>query len=109
MLGGGMRQAGILAAGGLYALEHNIAPAEDHDNAAYFAAELAKMKASRSARRRPTSSTSTFRRSSARPQRRAGADAHPRLDVAAPAHRHPHGRQRDDIDRAITVFGDFFG
>jgi threonine aldolase len=38
MLGGGMRQAGI-AAGGLYALEHNIPRlAEDHDNAAYFAA-----------------------------------------------------------------------
>jgi threonine aldolase len=37
-LGGGMRQAGILAAAGLYALEHNVERlAEDHDNAAYFA------------------------------------------------------------------------
>jgi threonine aldolase len=36
-LGGGMRQAGILAAAGLYALEHNVARlAEDHDNAAYL-------------------------------------------------------------------------
>jgi threonine aldolase len=34
MLGGGMRQAGILAAAGLYALEHNVARlAEDHANA----------------------------------------------------------------------------
>jgi threonine aldolase len=34
MLGGGMRQAGILAAAGLYALEHNIDRlAEDHANA----------------------------------------------------------------------------
>ena len=34
MLGGGMRQAGIIAAGGIYALEHNIARlAEDHANA----------------------------------------------------------------------------
>lgn len=37
-LGGGMRQAGILAAAGLYALKHNVARlAEDHDNAAYLA------------------------------------------------------------------------
>lgn len=34
MLGGGMRQAGILAAAGLYALEHNVDRlAEDHANA----------------------------------------------------------------------------
>jgi threonine aldolase len=33
-LGGGMRQAGVVAAGGLYALEHNVARlAEDHANA----------------------------------------------------------------------------
>ena len=42
MLGGGMRQAGILAAAGLYALEHNIARlAEDHENAARLARGLA--------------------------------------------------------------------
>ncbi len=35
MLGGGMRQAGILAAAGRYALAHHIARlADDHDNAA---------------------------------------------------------------------------
>lgn len=34
MLGGGMRQVGILAAAGLYALEHNVKRlAEDHENA----------------------------------------------------------------------------
>ncbi|HEX9390606.1 MAG TPA: low-specificity L-threonine aldolase [Usitatibacteraceae bacterium] len=42
MLGGGMRQAGVLAAAGLYALEHNIGRlAEDHDNAAHLATSLA--------------------------------------------------------------------
>ena len=42
MLGGDMRQAGILAAAGLYALEHNIPRlAEDHDNAARLARGLA--------------------------------------------------------------------
>lgn len=41
MTGGAMRQAGILAAAGLYALEHNVARLqEDHDNAAWLAAQL---------------------------------------------------------------------
>lgn len=41
-LGGGMRQAGIIAAGGIYALSHNVARlAEDHGNASWLARELA--------------------------------------------------------------------
>jgi threonine aldolase len=41
MLGGGMRQAGIIAAAGIYALENNIGRlAEDHANAAALAAGL---------------------------------------------------------------------
>nr|WP_286183941.1 low-specificity L-threonine aldolase [Erwinia sp. S63] len=41
MTGGGMRQAGILAAAGLYALKHNVARLkEDHDNAAWLAEQL---------------------------------------------------------------------
>jgi threonine aldolase len=41
MLGGAMRQAGILAAAGLYALEHNVARLrEDHDNAERLARGL---------------------------------------------------------------------
>lgn len=44
MLGGGMRQAGVIAAAGLYALQHNVGRlADDHANAAYLAAELAKI------------------------------------------------------------------
>ncbi len=43
MLGGGMRQAGILAAAGRYALAHHFERlAEDHANAARLAAGLAK-------------------------------------------------------------------
>jgi threonine aldolase len=42
MLGGGMRQAGVLAAACLYALEHHVERlAEDHQNAAALAAGLA--------------------------------------------------------------------
>jgi threonine aldolase len=42
ILGGGMRQAGILAAAGIYALEHNVGRlAEDHANAKALAEGLA--------------------------------------------------------------------
>ena len=45
-LGGGWRQAGILAAAGLYALEHNVERlAEDHANARHLAEGFAKIPA----------------------------------------------------------------
>jgi len=44
MLGGAMRQAGVLAAAGLYALEHNVERlAEDHANAERLAGGLAAL------------------------------------------------------------------
>jgi threonine aldolase len=44
-LGGGMRQAGILAAAGLYALDHNLERlADDHARAARIAASLAEVR-----------------------------------------------------------------
>ncbi len=44
MLGGGMRQAGVLAAAGLYALEHHVARlAEDHARAQRLAEGLARI------------------------------------------------------------------
>jgi len=44
MLGGGMRQVGILAAAALYALDHNIERlAEDHANAKKLAHEISKI------------------------------------------------------------------
>lgn len=46
MLGGGMRQAGIIAAAGIYALEHNIERLrEDHDNAELLAKGLGEIDA----------------------------------------------------------------
>ncbi|HYN13376.1 MAG TPA: low-specificity L-threonine aldolase [Burkholderiales bacterium] len=45
ILGGAMRQAGIIAAAGLYALEHNVGRlAEDHQNAQKLATGLAESK-----------------------------------------------------------------
>ncbi|MCQ4296378.1 low-specificity L-threonine aldolase [Pseudomonas stutzeri] len=44
MVGGGMRQAGILAAAGLYALEHNVERmADDHRRAEWLGSELAAL------------------------------------------------------------------
>ncbi len=44
MLGGGMRQAGLLAAAGIYALENHVERlAEDHENAAMLASGLAEI------------------------------------------------------------------
>ena len=44
MAGGGMRQAGILAAAGLYALENNVMRLkEDHDNARWLAEQLSAL------------------------------------------------------------------
>ena len=46
ILGGGMRQAGVVAAAGLYALEHNVGRlAQDHANALRLAEQLAAIKA----------------------------------------------------------------
>jgi threonine aldolase len=43
-LGGGMRQAGVLAAAGLYAIEHHVGQLEqDHENAAHLASGLRAM------------------------------------------------------------------
>lgn len=43
-MGGAMRQAGVIAAAGVYALENNVARmAEDHDNARFFAERIAEI------------------------------------------------------------------
>ena len=45
IFGGGMRQAGILAAAGIYALDHNMERlSEDHAKAAYLAKELSQIR-----------------------------------------------------------------
>lgn len=48
MFGGGMRQVGILAAAGIYALDHHINRLrEDHEKAKYFAEHIANLKSFR--------------------------------------------------------------
>ena len=44
MMGGALRQAGIVAAAGLYALDHNVQPlADDHEHARLLAEGLAEL------------------------------------------------------------------
>ncbi len=111
MLGGGMRQAGILAAGGLYALQHQYARlAEDHENAAYFASELAKVKGITVS----TPQTNIFYvdipadacrgLNDVLQLTRIRVSMAPRLRIVTHM-----DTSSDDIERAITVFGDFFG
>jgi threonine aldolase len=111
MLGGGMRQAGIIAAGGLYALEHNVQRlSEDHDNAAYFASELAKVKGLKVSTPQtnifyvdiPAESCKSL--NDVLQLTRIQVSMSPRLRLVT----HMDAR-RKDIDRAISVFGDFFG
>jgi threonine aldolase len=111
MLGGGMRQAGMIAAGGLYALEHNIARlAEDHDNAAYFAGELAKLKGITVSAPQTNIFYVDIPADACRGLNdvlqltRIRVSMSPRLRIVTHM-----DATRDDIDRAITVFGDFFG
>jgi len=111
MLGGGMRQAGVIAAGGLYALEHNIPRlAEDHDNAAYFAAELAKMKNLKVS----APQTNIFYVDIPQFVLKGLGDVleltRIRMSLGPRTRIVTHmDASRDDIDRAISVFGDFFG
>ncbi|MTV41491.1 low-specificity L-threonine aldolase [Duganella radicis] len=111
MLGGGMRQAGVIAAGGLYALEHNIPRLqEDHDNAAYFAGELAKMKGLKVS----TPQTNIFYVDIPQFVLKGLEDVleltRIRLSLSQRTRIVTHmDASRDAIDRAITVFGDFFG
>ncbi|RFP18399.1 MULTISPECIES: low-specificity L-threonine aldolase [unclassified Duganella] len=111
MLGGGMRQAGMIAAGGMYALQHNFERlSEDHDNATYFASELAKLKGLKVS----TPQTNIFYVDIPADTCRALNDVLQLTRIRVSMS--PHLRivthmdaSREDIDRAITVFGDFFG
>ena len=110
MLGGGMRQAGILAAAGLYALEHNIARlAEDHENAARLArglSDIAPIKVTAPDTNMvfvdiPEAQCSLLEDALRRKGILAQVDPHMRivlhLDVS-----------RADVDRTIAAFKDFF-
>jgi threonine aldolase len=110
MLGGGMRQAGVIAAAARYALEHNVERlAEDHRNAADLSAGLAQIEQLRVTTPQtnifyveiPEAAVAALREHLARAGIRASIGPHTRLvthlDVS-----------REDVQKTIAVFKDFF-
>jgi threonine aldolase len=110
MLGGGMRQAGIVAAAGLYALEHNVQRlAEDHENAANLSRGLAAIDGLAVTAPQtnifyvdmPAAACEPLRQHLARQRIRASVGPHTRLvthlDVS-----------RDDVQRTVDAFKAFF-
>jgi threonine aldolase len=110
MLGGGMRQAGVIAAAGHYALEHNVERlADDHRNAADLSAGLAQIEQLRVTTPQtnifyveiPDAACAPLRAHLAKAGIRASIGPHTRLvthlDVS-----------RDDVSTTIAVFKDFF-
>ena len=110
MLGGGMRQAGILAAAGLYALEHNVERlADDHTNAANLSQGLAQITQLKVATPQtnifyvevPPGAVDALRATLVRERIRATVGQHTRLvthiNITAA-----------DVERVVGVFTNFF-
>jgi threonine aldolase len=110
MLGGGMRQAGVIAAAAQYALEHNVERlAEDHQNAADLSAGLAQIDQLRVTAPQtnifyveiPEAAVAALREHLAGRGIRASIGTHTRLvthlDVS-----------KEDVQKTIAAFKDFF-
>jgi threonine aldolase len=110
MLGGGMRQAGVIAAAAQYALENNVERlAEDHQNAADLSADLAQIEQLRVTTPQtnifyveiPEAAVAGLRDHLAKKGIRASIAAHTRLvthlDVS-----------RQDVQTTVAAFKDFF-
>jgi threonine aldolase len=110
MLGGGMRQAGVIAAAGQYALEHNVERlADDHQNAADLSRGLAQIEQLRVTAPQtnifyveiPEAVLAALREHLARAGIRASVGPHTRLvthlDISAA-----------DVQKIIAAFKEFF-
>jgi threonine aldolase len=110
MLGGGMRQAGVIAAAAHYALEHNVQRlAEDHANAARLSQGLGAIDALTVTTPQtnifyvdmPAAACEPLRAALARQRIRATVGPHTRLVTHL-------GVSADDIERTIEAFANFF-
>ncbi|MFL6673489.1 MAG: low-specificity L-threonine aldolase [Massilia sp.] len=110
MLGGGMRQAGVIAAAGQYALEHNVQRlADDHENAARLSRGLGEIEGLGVTTPQtnifyveiPAAACEPLRQALASERIRASIGPHTRLvthlDVSAA-----------DVERTVAVFKAFF-
>ena len=98
MLGGSMRQSGVIAAAALYALEHNWDRlAEDHDNAHHLAAGIANIKGLECEVDRMQTNLVFF------DDEEAGHDGRPvRRGLQRARRRHGHQRRQRTRIRAVT-------
>ncbi|MDX2217646.1 MAG: low-specificity L-threonine aldolase [Burkholderiales bacterium] len=110
MVGGGMRQAGIIAAAGLYAIDHHVDRlAEDHANAARLGEGLARIGALKVA---PVQTNMVFVQ--VPPDAVAGLAAHLKatgmVAIAAPTMRLVTHLDFSaaEVDRVVAAFAEFF-
>jgi len=110
MVGGGMRQAGVIAAAGLYALQNNVQRlAQDHDNAAWLAAELARIGAVKVGQPQTNIFFVTLPREACAGLSEALAAERIRVSMAPTLRLVTHlDISRADAERVAAVFTDYF-
>ena len=101
MMGGAMRQAGIVAAGCLYALDHHVERlAEDHENARVLADGLAELGLEVIA---PETNIVIFAAPAGFVERWPSAGSSCRASGRAHPRRHPPGCRPRAVDRALEA------
>lgn len=110
MVGGGMRQAGVIAAAGLYALQNNVERlAEDHDNAAWLAAALARIEGIQVSQPQTNIFFVTLPRETCAGLDKALAAQRIRVSMAPTLRLVTHlDISRADVERVAAVFADYF-
>jgi threonine aldolase len=110
MLGGGMRQAGVIAAAAQYALEHNVQRlAQDHDNAAALAEGLAQIEALKVGRPQTNIFWLDIPAAACEPLRKALANEGIRASIGPRTRLVTHlDVDAADVARTVAVFKAFF-
>ncbi len=110
MLGGGMRQAGVIAAAAHYALEHNVQRlAEDHENAATLARGLGEIDALTVSPPQTNIFWLDVPAAACEPLRKALAEQGIRATVGARMRLVTHlDVSAADVERTVAVFKSFF-
>jgi threonine aldolase len=110
MLGGGMRQAGVLAAAAQHALEHNVQRlAQDHENAALLAQGLAGIDALSVGTPQTNIFWMDIPAAACEPLRKALLDAGIRASIGPRTRLVTHlDVSRADVDKVVAAFKSFF-
>src|SRR3954462_15477160 len=113
MMGGSMRQAGIVAAAGLYALDHNVERlVEDHENARMLAEGIAELPGARIDPSAVETNIVIFEVDDPRRILRELAERDVEMSAMGPGRIRAVTHldvDRAGIDRALTALADVFG